>query len=392
MEPSIDVTLLAQLTISQASTAKPLTTFHLFRNLPQEIRLQIWEEALPGPRVVYIEPYRALTNICDRVWSNKNIEDDFESQGFFAPEDPSQKNLMQNFGPRSHSTPPALLLVCKESHEVASKFYTQTFTPSTIWFASDRDTVYLDAQTSYDIYWDKVAIAHLGKAKVERVAIGFCDSVPLHDVPWTLNKRLLQPDEIEEPFWIDILSWFSFPRTLEIAYELNEGGDKGDLTLMEFCDVYTSLEYYSRDYDPQREKQMYDDQRGLDEDFGEEVKDIYASWGNARQNGLEKCPGYHSWDLPSIQFKTLTTNFRCELLEKAQMAYENEKALFGSEGVEKARPITRESLRRCRRRSLRRSRDLAKRRINYMKNYKPRTSSISYGAHQLRKDLKRISY
>jgi hypothetical protein len=35
-------------------TWQPLTEFHLFPKLPQEIRDMIWKEALPGPRIIEV--------------------------------------------------------------------------------------------------------------------------------------------------------------------------------------------------------------------------------------------------------------------------------------------------------------------------------------------------
>jgi hypothetical protein len=54
--------------------------FTLFNELPKEIRLLIWEHALPGPRIVYLQRHVLRSYDTSRVWSDKSIED-FDDQG-----------------------------------------------------------------------------------------------------------------------------------------------------------------------------------------------------------------------------------------------------------------------------------------------------------------------
>jgi hypothetical protein len=57
-------------TIAFASTAIPArapSTFHRFGDLPQEIRHMIWEEAMPGPRIVRAKLRHFKGGLCSRV-------------------------------------------------------------------------------------------------------------------------------------------------------------------------------------------------------------------------------------------------------------------------------------------------------------------------------------
>ncbi|KUJ17776.1 uncharacterized protein LY89DRAFT_718399 [Mollisia scopiformis] len=92
--------------------------FHLFPDLPSEIRLKIWEEARPEPRVIKID------------------RDTFEHDGY-------------TFGtPRCSAKVPSLLHVNFESRHVALEWYTLPFEklpsqPAYIYFDCSRDWAYL---------------------------------------------------------------------------------------------------------------------------------------------------------------------------------------------------------------------------------------------------------
>ncbi|KAE8454594.1 hypothetical protein EG329_000217 [Mollisiaceae sp. DMI_Dod_QoI] len=89
----------------------PGQEFSPFSRLPKELRILIWEAAIPDPRILHL--------------------------GFYG-----------DSGLRSQTPSPSLLSVCRESLEVMSKFYTKTFgtvlsAPIT-WFDFQRDTLYID--------------------------------------------------------------------------------------------------------------------------------------------------------------------------------------------------------------------------------------------------------
>jgi hypothetical protein len=49
--------------------------FTLFSELPKEMRILIWENALPSPRIVYLQRHILRSYDTNRVWSDKAIED-----------------------------------------------------------------------------------------------------------------------------------------------------------------------------------------------------------------------------------------------------------------------------------------------------------------------------
>lgn len=138
-----------------------------FNDLPKEIRLLIWKEALPGPRIIHLQSYQLLSYYTTRVWSDKSIEevnDEGVPTFFDAPWGGSGTeeeffNAMFSFnmgenrpcGFRSQNpshTVPNIACVCRESLEVVERFYTKAFGswnafPET-WFDFEVDTLYLD--------------------------------------------------------------------------------------------------------------------------------------------------------------------------------------------------------------------------------------------------------
>ncbi|KAF8861544.1 hypothetical protein BDZ45DRAFT_258901 [Acephala macrosclerotiorum] len=118
------------------------TMFTLFNRLPVELRLKIWEAALPGPRVVNIREKRLKK---PRQPEREHIEEtspDFDLPTF------SRYNPV---GLTSDSEAPSLLFTCRESYNVASKFYVLSFTQATsipeTYFDFHKDTLYLRYDT-----------------------------------------------------------------------------------------------------------------------------------------------------------------------------------------------------------------------------------------------------
>lgn len=111
-------------------------TFKLFDQLPPEIRLQIWEAALPGPRVIGIVERRV-----------KRRDNRTPDTPFWCRDD----LLAAMLALWSHSKAPSTLLACKESNQVASKCYVPSFafagSISETYFDFHRDTLYLRFDT-----------------------------------------------------------------------------------------------------------------------------------------------------------------------------------------------------------------------------------------------------
>jgi hypothetical protein len=87
---------------TQVETAEPITTFTVFRKLPVELRLKIWEYALPGRRVLVLKFY-----------------DDYNG-----------KNHIECANP-----PPVISKVCRESRALMKTLYQPSFN-LTPWLSS----------------------------------------------------------------------------------------------------------------------------------------------------------------------------------------------------------------------------------------------------------------
>lgn len=142
-----------------ADCCKTLTAFPLFNLLPAETRLQIWEEALPDPRTLFIEPAILEGGYCHCVRSDIPNS----SAGNFAFFSKNSRDLKHDefdnegvtFGPSplwaviSLTPIPGILLACYESCSVAAKHYTLAFgnvgseSLSTVWFDFRGDRLFM---------------------------------------------------------------------------------------------------------------------------------------------------------------------------------------------------------------------------------------------------------
>mgnify|MGYP001249281717 CR=1 FL=1 len=129
--------------ISSPSTFQSQRTFYKFPELAAELRFQIGEHAVPGPRIVHVTSAPFQPVYCLRVRSDADIN----TMAFFdiMPEDqyPRVFDPEVFWGIRSHCPPPGLLGACRESFSVASKYYDRVFGTergiAQTWFDFDRD-------------------------------------------------------------------------------------------------------------------------------------------------------------------------------------------------------------------------------------------------------------
>jgi hypothetical protein len=158
------------ITVPLTSPAMPTASdvewsFPQFNNLPKEIRLLIWKEALPEPRIVFLERIFLPWYPCTRVWSDKAVHEchqDGSPTFFNVYNGCMEMNELWvsgepgiDYGPECqccgfHSAcpPPVLLFVCRESFDVACRFYSRAFGTenalATTWFDFERDILYID--------------------------------------------------------------------------------------------------------------------------------------------------------------------------------------------------------------------------------------------------------
>jgi hypothetical protein len=140
------------------------SSFPNFNFLPTEIRLMIWEAALPDPRIIHIEARDREFYSCFRVRSDTAIDalDANQIPAFFqakqSDKDRFAFELFSVFNDTrkaenyfrfiTRAPPPVLLYVCRESFEVASRHHPRVFgtaySPPTVSFNFQKDTLYLD--------------------------------------------------------------------------------------------------------------------------------------------------------------------------------------------------------------------------------------------------------
>jgi hypothetical protein len=140
-------------------------SFPQFSDLPIEVRLMIWKEALPGPRIVYLEPQTKPNYTYYPVRSDV-ATDDYDEEGysrFFDPEWEidietarqlrNEGDIVNNFSNyyrafKTRAPPPVLLYVCRESFRVTCKYYERVFGTKSafpdVWFNFEIDTLFLD--------------------------------------------------------------------------------------------------------------------------------------------------------------------------------------------------------------------------------------------------------
>ncbi|KAE8446982.1 hypothetical protein EG329_011464 [Mollisiaceae sp. DMI_Dod_QoI] len=116
-------------------------TFPRFCELPKELRDHIWELAVSAPRIVHLirEPLqperRGIWQAWQGLWHNVDRHGDMTLSKF-----------------RSDCLAPSILVVCRESYQVASKFYTRAFparyaSGPAIYFDFARDDLYINGNT-----------------------------------------------------------------------------------------------------------------------------------------------------------------------------------------------------------------------------------------------------
>ncbi|KAJ2891552.1 hypothetical protein MKZ38_000224 [Zalerion maritima] len=104
----------------QSPSVKMPETFTKFRQLPPEIRLMIWQEALPDPRVF---------EVLDSPSAKQKT--------------PPHSGLM--FANVHHEAPPSLSAVCQESRDFVLRFYKRlTFSGTTKYLDPSRDVLLLE--------------------------------------------------------------------------------------------------------------------------------------------------------------------------------------------------------------------------------------------------------
>ncbi|TGO59734.1 hypothetical protein BOTNAR_0157g00260 [Botryotinia narcissicola] len=277
------------------------TTFTCFMKLPLEIRVMVWEASLPGPRVVLLRP----------TWIFEwKIVPDYVLQS---------------------SNPVTALYVCRESFNVASTRYTQTFAPPEspfkTWFDFDVDTLCIAPNEAFHQRLP-------GIENLKRLAV-FAGPLPVT----ALDKEY----DTEEWWWS-----FQNPYVLEVFLDicLVEAGRLEELTLVtgrypcnthvftpkrsfdlsfiELQDIDASLKLYTSPYEPKLEESI----QSIQQEYAAQLRSL----ASIKFDKLEECRsmtyGAPVYEMPVIRNLIVTTTSMKAKLERAKVAFKMKKAEY----------------------------------------------------------------
>ncbi|KAF7932015.1 uncharacterized protein EAE97_009036 [Botrytis byssoidea] len=282
------------------------TTFTCFMELPLEIRVMVWEASLPGPRVVLLRPTWIFGWKTSRCFGSHEV--------IRVPD-----YVVQS------SNPVTALYVCRESFNVASTRYTQTFaspeSPFKTWFDFDFD-------------FDTLCIAP-NEAFHHRLPAVFAEPLPVT----ALDKEY----DTEEWWWS-----FQNPYVLEVFLDvcLIDAGRLEELTLVtgrypcntyvftpkrskdlsfiELQDIDASLKLYTGLYEPKLEASI----QSIQKEYAAQLRSL----ASIKFDKLEKCRsvtyGAPVYEMPVIRSLIVTTTSMKAKLEQAKVAFEVKKAEY----------------------------------------------------------------
>ncbi|KAI0118620.1 hypothetical protein GGR51DRAFT_127062 [Nemania sp. FL0031] len=160
-------------------------SFHLFSQLPPELRLMIWSFTLPGPRIISLrcEPRPATQG------------------GSYEPEGPLHGKPMLQC--RSPAPVPTTLHVCGESRYEALRRYKLLFgiggAPGTIYFDPLSDALYFGSRGREDLTTFMAVVSPPDKAMVRHIAVNealisgrhWLNRPPVTPSPQQVTERLI---------------------------------------------------------------------------------------------------------------------------------------------------------------------------------------------------------
>jgi hypothetical protein len=323
--------------IPAANTKK---AFQLFSLLPLELRLLIWQFALPGPRIVFLQPRRLQWFRCTRVFSDRDIRKTLTSpvsfEGDFLPYSPEVDwenvkyggNCYNRYGFTSYSSI-AMLYVCRESYSVASQVYERAFGTTTAfaetWFNFNLDTLYLDCASSY------ILVPHDIKDldRVQHLALHCLASFRPIRPPEGFTRRR----DIESRGRIANRLFERMPSLKTYtSIAKRHGNSCNDLVFMDVKDIAGCLELYSQPYDPATETSFMN----MQEDYIQEGQatllvdpnDVKERRAKRQASGFQRRFGTSFYTMPSIHQKMVTTSRLKSRLERAEKDYLERKSKF----------------------------------------------------------------
>jgi len=268
-----------------------LDNFTLFHQFPKEIRLMIWERALPGPRVVNLRQRKLKKTIGEweretgHTWppprkeligkevytDDKNDTDSGDDDGVILDlrDDPLWRGRQRSivaYRARAHAydeeayqeahlvgwvsdcPAPAVLSVCREAFEVVSKSYERVFLSlganATIWFCFEHDTLYLRYDDLLGDAWDTVMLNMV--SEIVDSAFMFLDMDALRRVKSLALLVSEDWDQEREELIADFSAAIGGLEKLHlVAKEYQENcDDRKSLAIMEPIDFFATMAVY----------------------------------------------------------------------------------------------------------------------------------------------------
>ena len=266
------------------STSSHALMFTLFNRLPIELRLKIWEAALPDPRVVNIREKRLRKTRPGR----------------------------DMVAVTSDTKAPSVLFACRESYSAASKFYIPSFAfsdsiPET-YFDFQRDTLYLRFDTFALFPWDDCYSQTMDELEC------LYDSANLKRVQNLAVFLDPDPDQITNTAkpgrLANILVLFGNVKnlTLILGHFDQEGDDQGDILLMEPIDVtktYHNYENISRE--PSQHRDVLDAPLNTNFVSTAELGRSLGDWKRLLEEDNDQDEDLGSLPMPQIEYKSAVT-------------------------------------------------------------------------------------
>ncbi|KAG4414940.1 hypothetical protein IFR04_011917 [Cadophora malorum] len=257
--------------------------FELFNRLPIELRLKIWEAALPGPRVVNIR--------------EKRLKKTRRGRDMVAL--------------TSDTKAPSVLFACRESYSVASKFYMPSFAfadsiPET-YFDHQRDILYLRFDTFALLPYDDLVSCTIDELEY------LYDSANLR----VQNLAVLldpDPDQITNMARHDTLANILFlfgnvkNLTLVLGHFDQEGDDQGDILLMEPIDVTKTCHNYETMFlEPSQRQDVLDVPLNTHFVSPDELEGCLENWRRLQEEDSGEGEDLVSLPMPQIEYKSAVT-------------------------------------------------------------------------------------
>jgi len=218
------------------------TTFPRFNYLPKEIRLQIWVQALPGPRIVYIERYLNSAENTSAEWS----QDDYPAPTHFASKTPNGDILSLL------SACQGMFVLCcvplsgkmmeytvefeggangdPESRVVVKQNYECILSKTNTWFDFEHDFLYVDWGWSYNV---KYRPGHFTPScewdpEAEEYAPPFIAEDVARKVKNLVTNHLKHEHHLERWLVKDVLGIFVNVELLVLADQLHNSSESGE--------------------------------------------------------------------------------------------------------------------------------------------------------------------